>query len=184
MPAHPTVSTPPPCAQPLQHGRAAAGCWRLMPGRALSLKPRQAGVLRIAQGRVWLTAGARLGDCVLEAGDALAIEPGQHVVMEPLLPMSAGDAPVLFLWDGAVAQPRQAPTRAEPSEWDVCVVQPLHELGRALATGARAVGGAAAQVTGAAARLGAGVFGFVLGRLAVGPQPTGKEVCIKNGCSA
>lgn len=65
MPARPLVPPLQPCAQPSVHRRAAAGCWRLAPGRALSLKPRESGVLRIAQGRVWLTGAAPAQDLVL-----------------------------------------------------------------------------------------------------------------------
>lgn len=83
MPARPLVPSLQPCAQPSVHRRAAAGCWRLAPGRALSLKPRESGVLRIAQGRVWLTGGASAQDLVLQAGDALPVAVGQHVVLEP-----------------------------------------------------------------------------------------------------
>ena len=68
MPARPLVPPLQPCAQPSVHRRAAAGCWRLAPGRALSLKPRESGVLRMAQGRVWLTGGASAQDQVLQAG--------------------------------------------------------------------------------------------------------------------
>ena len=79
MPARPLVPPLQPCAQPSVHRRAAAGCWRLAPGRALSLKPRESGVLRIARGRVWLSGAAPAQDLVLQAGDALVF--GQRQVL-------------------------------------------------------------------------------------------------------
>ena len=57
---------------------AVSGCWSLMPGQAISLMPREAGVLRIARGRVWATVdgppsghGNESGDHVLLAGQRL-----------------------------------------------------------------------------------------------------------------
>ena len=187
MPARPLVPPLQPCAQPSVHRRAAAGCWHLAPGRALSLKPRESGVLRIAQGRVWLTGAASAQDQVLQAGDALPVVVGQHVVLEPWALPGAGDAdaPVLFRWDHVAPQPHrhQARTRAA-RDWELGVVQPLQELGRAFAGAGRAVGAAAVQVTAAAGRLGAGLAGFALGRVMAVAAPGEKEVCMKNGCSA
>ena len=177
MPARPLVPPLQPCA--------AAGCWRLPPGQALSLKPRESGVLRIAQGRVWLTGGPSAQDLVLQAGDALAVDVGQHVVLEPWGLPGERDAPVLFRWDHVAPQPHrhQARTRAA-RDWELGVVQPLQELVRALAGAGRAVGAAAAQVTAAAGRLGAGLAGFALGRVMATAAPGEKEVCMKSGCSA
>ena len=185
MPARPLVPPLQPCAQPSVHRRAAAGCWRLASGRALSLKPRELGVLRIAQGRVWLTGAAPAQDLVLQAGDALAVAVGQHVVLEPWGWAGECDAPVLLQWDHVAPQPcrHQARTRAA-RDWKLGVVQPLQELVRALAGAGRAVGAAAAQVTAAVGRLGAGLAGFALGRVMATAVPGEKEVCMKNGCSA
>ena len=79
---------------------AVPGFWKLAPGRALSLQPRQPGLLRVAQGQVWATldaehqgAGNELGDYFLGAGEHLTVRPGQHVVLEPLAqpqPQAAG----------------------------------------------------------------------------------------------
>lgn len=41
-----------------EHKSMATGCWPLAPGRALSLHPRQASVLEVVRGRVWLTISA------------------------------------------------------------------------------------------------------------------------------
>jgi Protein of unknown function (DUF2917) len=76
-----------------------AGCWPLAANRALSLHPAQTSVLHIAQGRVWATLGegvqprdAGYGDCFLEAGDTLDVQPGQRVVFESV----DGAEPVYF----------------------------------------------------------------------------------------
>lgn len=39
--------------QPFAGTDAVSGCWKLGDGRALTLRPTRAGVLRIAHGRVW-----------------------------------------------------------------------------------------------------------------------------------
>ncbi len=66
-----------------------AGCWKLGAGRALTVHASQAGVLRIAHGRVWLTfsnAGhdlrVRAGDHFLSRGESLSLAGGEAVVME------------------------------------------------------------------------------------------------------
>lgn len=73
-----------------------AGFWSLAPRRTISLQPKAHGVLRIAQGRVWVTTGAfqglsgqaDSGDVVMNAGDELTVSAGTHLVMEswPLHP--------------------------------------------------------------------------------------------------
>ena len=89
--------------QTSQDHDTVAGLWKLAPGRALSLQPRQNGVLRVAQGDVWVTtdmarhgAGNELGDYFLHAGECLAVSPGQHLVLEPMAP--TGQTPVFFEW--------------------------------------------------------------------------------------
>ena len=68
---------------------AVSGCLNLIPGRALSLRPREAGVLRVAQGQVWATLdsphtghGNESGDYFLRSGERLAVRAGQHLVVE------------------------------------------------------------------------------------------------------
>ncbi|MFT4242315.1 MAG: DUF2917 domain-containing protein [Acidovorax sp.] len=78
---------------------APAGCWRVAPGSALSLRPREDGVLHVASGRVWVTLGT--ADHVLHAGERLAIAPGQHAVVEA--------------WDAAGAQAAIRWHRAAPA---------------------------------------------------------------------
>lgn len=172
-------------------GRSAAGCWKLAAGRALSLYPRQRSVLEIAQGRVWLTlsaaspwhsrhgATAAVVDQVLQAGERLTIEPGQHVVMEAW--SQSGDrahvGPVAFHWDlapasaGAAASPTSPFTRpfarsSAASDWECGVVQPLRDLVHALGQGGRAVGTALADMAAAGGRFAAGLARFALHRIA------------------
>jgi hypothetical protein len=62
----------------------------LQPHQAISLHIPSACVLRVEQGRVWVTTGARQGlagepdsgDMVLRAGQQLALQAGVHVVVE------------------------------------------------------------------------------------------------------
>lgn len=142
-------------------------------------------MLRIAQGRVWLTGAAPAQDLVLQAGDALAVAVGQHVVLEPWGWPGECNAPVLFRWDHVAPQPHRHQARTRVArDWELGVVQPLQELVRALAGAGRAVGAAAVQVTAATGRLGAGLAGFALGRVMATAAPGEKEVCMKSGCSA
>lgn len=66
----------------------SGGC-RLEAGQALTLQARQAGSLRVAQGRLWVTFSnaaqderVRAGDHFLMPGDSLALAAGDTVVME------------------------------------------------------------------------------------------------------
>ena len=68
----------------------AAGAWRLPPGQALTLKSAQGGLVRVAAGGLWATfdgphAGRvnDRGDHLLEAGELIALRPGERVVVEP-----------------------------------------------------------------------------------------------------
>lgn len=91
-------------------GRPAPGAWKLAPGRALTLSPRQAGALRVVYGEVWATFDGPhsgppndLGDRVVRAGERLCVKAGQHVVVESW----RADAPAFFSWD-----PAQSPAAA------------------------------------------------------------------------
>lgn len=159
-----------------------AGCWKLEARRALSLHPREPGVLEIAQGRAWVTltgaAQALPADHVLHAGERLSLAPGQHAVVEAWGPPGAVDAAaaLAFRWDCAppVASPAaSAPVHAEGVAavaagvcWDRAVVQPLRDLRLALGQGSRAVVGAAADAAGAVGRLLLGLARFATYRLA------------------
>lgn len=79
------------------------GFSKLAVGQALSLQPRQAGLLRVAKGQVWVTLGVaphgarnELGDYFLRAGEQLAVSPGQKVVLEPF--ERAQQQSVFFDW--------------------------------------------------------------------------------------
>lgn len=81
-----------------------AGCWRLAAGRALSLRPRAAAVLRIRQGRAWATLAQRppgsrpddAGDHFLLVGEQLLVPAGCHLVLESL-----DQGPLGFEWSPA-----------------------------------------------------------------------------------
>ena len=115
---------------------AVPGFWKLAPERAVTLNPGEAGVLRDAQGQVWVTLDGPhqgpandWGDMVLNPGEQLRLMPGQHAVVE-----SFGDAvnePVYFSWEpdaswGGVESSRRA------LHAHVGVRQPLLDLGAAL----------------------------------------------------
>ena len=126
----------------LQHTQDATVfvCWKLMPGRAISLQPRQAGVLRIEQGQVWATfdgsqrvPGHALGDHFLQAGQQLAVRAGQHLVFEPYGAASA--TPVYFEW---TPLPESVALRA--SRWHAAVIRPLRDLGQAVRMAGLALG--------------------------------------------
>lgn len=130
--------------QPKSHQFTAcpgvSGCWSLMPGTALSLLPREAGVLRIASGRVWATVdgphaghGNESGDHFLQAGEVLAVRAGQRLVFEPW-----GEtlrSPVYFDWTPAVVD-----LAVPATHWQVAVVQPARDLRHAVLAAGRALG--------------------------------------------
>ena len=101
------------------------GAWRLHPGHAMSLRPKQAAVLRIRRGRMWVTLGMpsalspqASGDRFLRDGESLVVPAGARLVMEPLSPREA-DGPVCFDWSGAA--------QAQDSRFGREVRAPLHE---------------------------------------------------------
>lgn len=121
-------------------GTAVFACWKLMPGRAISLLPHKAGVLRIAQGQVWATVngphagqGNEPGDHFLQAGQQLAVDAGQRLVFEAW--GGAPEAPVYFEWS-----PVPAAVVVRASRWPVAVAQPLRDLGWSLLMAGRALG--------------------------------------------
>lgn len=63
------------------------GAWQLDHGQAISLKASGTSVLRVRQGRVWVTrdADARRAseDLVLGPGETLTLASGERIVMEP-----------------------------------------------------------------------------------------------------
>ena len=109
----------------------APGSWRA--GRAITLRPREDGVLRIAHGGVWATFDGPhvgplndLGDRVLGAGEQLRVRRGQRLVLEAV----DRAAPAYFSWDFACAGtgPRAA----------LAVAQPWSDLQLAVVLGVRA----------------------------------------------
>ena len=91
---------------------AARGLWTLAPARALTLRPRRDGVLRIARGAAWATRGGPHagtaeggpeGDLLLAPGARLALRAGDTLVLEPI---AAGGEPagvVAFDWHESTA---------------------------------------------------------------------------------
>lgn len=76
---------------------------RLVPGCALTIRPRESGVLRIGRGSAWVTLDGphpvhprACGDRVLGPGDTLPLARGQRVVIEAW----DRDEPVWFAWSG------------------------------------------------------------------------------------
>ena len=63
------------------------GAWQLAAGQAITLKAASASILRVRQGRVWVTrdATAQWGseDVVLAPGESFSVPAGQRIVMEP-----------------------------------------------------------------------------------------------------
>lgn len=160
--------------------RPGAGCWKLAPGRALSLRPWQPSEIAVVHGRVWLTmtgfsrtdVPGAVVDHVLQAGDRLTIPAGRHVVLEAWSPAQAPDEVVAFSWDvsagvivpmapvapmasPAPRAPQSAPSAPSDVAWERGVIQPLRDLAWAMA-----------QVGAAAGRLALGVIHFALLRAA------------------
>ncbi len=133
---------------------ALSGCWKLGSGRALTLRPTEPGVLRIAHGQVWITFnhahqddGVRGGDHFLGAGEEIRLLPGQLLVMESWHAASA--SPAYFSWDPlpaaagvALASPSRhaLAQRAVNLPWRAGVAQPLRDLRGALGLAAAASG--------------------------------------------
>lgn len=109
----PVNSQPSPHVHSVTMGVAANGNtpWRLVGGSVLSLRPRVAGVLRVASGRAWVTLDVSRNSPVADAGDHF-VEPGHD------LPLRAGQRLVLEAWPAAdfdsihlVWEPQASPAR-------------------------------------------------------------------------
>lgn len=98
------------------HSTAAAqGVNTLQPGKAVSLAPRAAMVLRVAEGQAWVTldagpygTGAEAGDVFLNPGQTLWVGAGQHAVVEPL-----GSQRLQYRW----ARTAVEAAAASPAPW-------------------------------------------------------------------
>jgi hypothetical protein len=115
---------------------AFPGTWRLAAGRAMTLEPREAGVLRVAHGRLWATSDGPhsgplndLGDRILGAGERVCLQAGERWVIEGW----TGRSPAYFSWDPLPACATREARRLAP------VTQPLRDLRIALVLGAGAL---------------------------------------------
>jgi len=132
---------------------AALGCcWKLASGHAMTLQPRQGGVLRINAGHVWATLDGPhsgpandWGDLFLTEGQRLSLLPGQRVVVEPR--GDAANRPAYFEWEPTSNV--QNPSSVNASRWQATVVQPARDLVASLVL--------AVQAT---SRLAAGLLGY------------------------
>lgn len=142
------TSLTPRCAEP-----ALPGTWKLAAGRAITLEPRDAGTLKIAHGRLWVTFEGphhgRLnesGDHIMAVGEQMRLQPGQRVVLEPW----NDHCPAYFSWDPAPVA--QAVRRTRMTD----VMQPLADLRLAVVFGGHAI---ARVVSGLASIAWQSVFG-------------------------
>lgn len=132
-----------PCiAQILASAPATAlpGTWKLARGRAVTLRPRTDGILRVAHGRVWATVegphGATpddAGDHMLQVGRSMYVRSGQNVVIEAWNRSGAS----YFSWDPVLAP---ATAAARPRLDKAVVLQPLADLRMALGLALHALG--------------------------------------------
>jgi hypothetical protein len=122
--------------QPNQSAGTLAGTWKLQGGRAMTLQPRESGMLRVARGSLWVTGDGPhagplndQGDRFLEPGEQVRLLRGQRLVIE------AWDkqGPTYFAWDPL---PQAAPRRVRAAD----LVQPVEDLRRAVGLGASAAG--------------------------------------------
>ncbi|WP_296918267.1 DUF2917 domain-containing protein [Polaromonas sp.] len=137
---------------------ALSGYCKLEAGRALTLHARQAGVLRITRGRVWLTfnltekaAGARTGDHFLSRGESLQLACGEAVVMEAY---GLGHATLAYYsWEPAASSHPVALVGS--AGWRAGVLQPLADLRLALRLALGALGRLARGLAGGVVAAGA-----------------------------
>ena len=130
---------------------ALPGTWKLVPGRAVTLRPLAPGLLRVAHGEVWATVDGPhgrtpddAGDHVLAVGRSMWVRAGQRVVIE-----AWGRHAAFFSWDPVAC----TAARPVPRLNFAGVLQPLADLrlagglaGAALARLARGLGGLALDV--------------------------------------
>lgn len=119
-----------------QSAAPLAGTWKLQGGRAMTLQPRESGMLRVARGSLWVTGDGPhagplndQGDRFLQAGEQVRLSRGQRLVIE------AWDkqGPSHFSWDPL---PQAAARSVRTAE----LVQPVEDLRLALGLGASAAG--------------------------------------------
>jgi len=135
-------------------GTQLPGTWKLGAGRAMTLRPREDAVLRVAHGRMWVTFegphrghGNELGDHFLHVGEQITVQAGQRVVIESM--GFKREAPAYFNWEPMPMLVRE-PVRLA-GRWHLAVVQPLADLRLAALLGLGAAGRLAAGLVGLAA---------------------------------
>jgi hypothetical protein len=80
-----------------QARRKLPGFYELQQGRALSLQAREASLLRVGQGGLWLTSSRQTGDHFLRPGEQWQAEKGEFLVIEPWQTQLGRSA--RFAWD-------------------------------------------------------------------------------------
>ncbi len=130
------------------------GTWKLSPGRAITLQPREEGTFKVAHGEVWVTrdgphkgAGNQSGDYFVSTGQSLRVRAGERLVLESSNWTSR--TPSYFSWEPLPVRARRPAPRIS------VVTQPLADLRLAITLGGRAL-----------ARLAAGVAALVWGSVA------------------
>ena len=91
------------------HGAMVDRTGTVAAGAAVTVAPRAAMTLRIAEGQAWVTLGKGLGDSsdiFLCAGQSLPVAAGQSVVLEPL-----GGRRLQYRWT------RRDAASARPASW-------------------------------------------------------------------
>jgi hypothetical protein len=112
--------------------------WTLPQGRAVTLKPRTPGVLRVVSGRAWATLDVSRHTPITESGD-------HFVALGHDLQLRAGQRVVVEAWaykgqDGIQLQWVPQPESVGASRWQARVVEPLKDIGHGLALVVRAIG--------------------------------------------
>jgi hypothetical protein len=118
---------------------ALPGTWKLARGRAITLRPRTDGILRVAHGQVWATVDGPhggtptdAGDHVLQVGRSMFLRAGQRVVIEAWNASGAS----YFAWDPVFAPATAPRPRLNPG----ILLQPLADLRLALGLAIHALG--------------------------------------------
>ncbi len=134
-----TRSHQPPAQQrpPQCRPSACAGSWALKAGHATTLRPQQAGEFRVTHGGVWATLSGPhqgnacvQGDQFLHAGEAITLQSGQYMVIEPWHDGKANAPTVYFTWAPAVqsVSVRSPVVASTPSTWLSDVANPARDL--------------------------------------------------------
>lgn len=118
---------------------ACAGSWALQSGHATTLRPQQAGEFRVTHGSVWATLNGPhpghtrvQGDQFLQAGEAIRLQSGQYMVIEPWHEGKAQAPTVYFTWAPAAQNLRSPVAASTRSTWLSDVAHPARDLAIAL----------------------------------------------------